>query len=260
MPARLWPTPALAANSPVGELGDLFLGGRLRLRQAAHGHRAGTDAALLQACAPADARGLCIDVGAGVGAAGLSALVRAPALDMVLAEIDSAACARAAENIALNGLQARVVEADVLRPAARRAAGLADGAADMVLTNPPFYAPGAARASPDADRARAHMGEIGPWMKAALALLKPGGWFYMIHRPDALPDILAACEGRLGGLRLKPVLPRADAPAIRLLLSGRKASRAPLAILPGLTLHRADGAFTPLAQAIHLGETGLDMS
>ena len=39
------------------------------------------------------------------------------------------------------------------------------------------------------------------------------------------------------GLRLKPVLPRADAPAIRLLLSGRKASRAPLAILPGLTLH-----------------------
>ncbi len=179
---------------------------------------------------------------------------------MVLAEVDPATVALARANIAANGLEgrARAVEVDILKPAARRAAGLADGAATLVLTNPPFHAPGAARASPDADRARAHMGQAGPWMKAALALLAPGGRFLMIHRPDALADILDAAEGRLGALRLKPVLPRAGAPAVRLLVAGVKASRAPLAILPQLVLHEGD-AFAPEAEAIHKGEADIDM-
>lgn len=240
---------------------DLFLGGRLRLAQAARGHRAGTDAVLLQACVRADARGAGVDVGAGVGAAGLSALVRAPGLSMTLAEIDPAGVARARANIEANGFaaRARAVEVDILRAAARRAAGLADGAATLVLTNPPFYSPAAARASPDADRARAHMGEIGPWMKAALALLAPGGRFAMIHRPEALKEILDVAEGRLGALRLKPVLARAGAPAVRLLVAGVKASRAPLAISPQLVLHDDSGAFTPEAEAIHKGEAEIDM-
>ena len=56
---------------------DAFLGGRLTLRQLPSGHRAGTDAVLLAACVPPNAKGLGVDVGAGVGAAGLSALARA---------------------------------------------------------------------------------------------------------------------------------------------------------------------------------------
>lgn len=216
---------------------------------------------LLQACVRADASGAAVDAGAGVGAAGLSALARAPGLSMTLAEIDAATVARAQANIAANGFagRARAVEVDLLRAPARRAAGLADGAAALVLTNPPFYSPGAARASPDADRARAHMGEIGPWMKAALALLAPGGRFLMIHRPEALREILDVAEGRLGALRLKPVLARASAPAIRLLVAGVKASRAPLAILPQLVLHEDNGAFTAEAEAIHKGEAEIDM-
>ena len=42
----------------------------------------------------------------------------------------------------------------------------------------------------------------------------------MIHRPDALPAILAALGRRLGAVALRPVHPRADAPAIRLLIAG----------------------------------------
>lgn len=216
---------------------------------------------LLQACAPACADGAAVDVGAGVGAAGLSLLARAPALAMTLVEIDAACVALARANIAANGfaMRAQVAEADVLRPAARRAAGLSDGAAALVLTNPPFYAPDTVRMSPDAARARAHVGAIGPWMKAALALLAPGGAFVMIHRPEALADILQAAQGRLGALRIKPVAPRAGAHAIRLLVAGRKGSRAPLAILPDLTLHEPDGPFTAEAAALHRGEARIDM-
>ncbi|MGQ0444466.1 MAG: methyltransferase, partial [Beijerinckiaceae bacterium] len=57
---------------------DPFLGGRLSLCQPVEGHRCGTDAVLLAAAAPADFSGLAIDVGSGVGAAGLALAVARP--------------------------------------------------------------------------------------------------------------------------------------------------------------------------------------
>ena len=67
---------------------DRFLGGRLSLRQPASGHRAGTDAVLLAACLSSSARGRAVDVGAGVGAAGLAVLSRNREIDMTCVEID----------------------------------------------------------------------------------------------------------------------------------------------------------------------------
>ncbi|MDE2579007.1 MAG: methyltransferase [Hyphomicrobiales bacterium] len=242
-----------------------FLGGKLRLFQLARGHRAGTDAALLAACVPATAAGPGVDVGAGVGPVGLAALRRAPALTMTMAEVDPAAAALLRANIKVNALEARatVAECDVLQPAARRAADLHDNAAALVLTNPPFYEAGAVRASPDAGRARAHVaGESGAqgWMRASLALLGKDGLFVAIHRPQALHDLLEGAAGRIGALAIMPVHARAEEAAIRILLAGRKGSRAPLRLLPPLVLHDAQGAFTARAQALHNGEAGLELA
>lgn len=237
------------------------MGGRLSLRQPGSGHRAGTDAVLLAACLPASAQGRAVDVGAGVGAAGLSALTRAAMLGMSCVEIDPALADLCAQNIVENGLadRARAVTADILKPASRRATGLTDGGFDWAMTNPPFLDPAAARISPDAAKARAHVAQDGleAWMKASVALLAPGGHFLMIHRADALADILASADGRIGGLRLMPVHAKANQPAVRLLVSGKKGSRAPLALLPPLVLHETDGGFTPVAEAIHRGEAGI---
>ena len=242
---------------------DAILGGRLRLRQTRDGHRVGLDAILLAAAAGAPAARL-VDVGAGVGAVGLALLQRWPAATGALIEIDPELAALAEENAALNDLadRARVVVADALDAKSRRAAGLADEAADLVVTNPPYLAADAARPSPDPRRARAHVAGAGAaalagWVVACLALVKPGGRFVMIHRADALPALLPAFAGRLGDLALRHVHPRADAPAIRLLISGTKGSKAPLHVLPGLTLHEADGAAAPLAAAIQRGEATL---
>ena len=242
---------------------DAILGGRLRLRQTRDGHRVGLDAILLAAAAGAPVARLA-DVGAGVGAVGLALLQRWPQATGELIEIDPELAALAEANAALNGLadRARVVVADALDAKSRRAAGLADEAAELVVANPPYLAAEAARASPDPRRARAHVaGEgaaaLADWVVACLALLAPGGRFVMIQRADALPALLPALQRRLGDLALRPVHPRADAPAIRLLISGTKGSKAPLHILPGLTLHEADGAATPLAAAIQRGEATL---
>lgn len=238
-----------------------FLGGRLRLRQSARGHRVGTDAILLAAATPARTEGLVLDVGAGVGAVGLSAALIAPAAKIGLVEIDPGSCVLARENIVENGLEARVgvYEADLLAASSRLQAGLGNERAEVVLTNPPYLLPSRARVSPDPARARAHVSAAGlePWTRACLALLRPGGTFVMIHRADALADCLESIGSRLGGLAVLPVAPKAEIPAIRILLRGVKGSKAPLTLLPPLVLHGADGKFTPEAEAIHRGERGL---
>lgn len=237
-----------------------WLGGRLLLRQPPRGaHRAGTDAVLLAALiAPQPGQVVC-DVGASTGAVGLASCLAAPASRAVLVERDPDLAARARENAALNGLAERVtvVEADVLAPgAARRAAGLMPESADLVLTNPPFFEPGRGRVSPDPGKAAAHQldGTLDDWLRACTDIAKPDGRIGLIHRADALGDVLDGLRGRFGALTIRPVHPRADAPAIRILVCGIKGSRAPLSLSAPLVLHDADGAFLPEAAALHRGE------
>jgi len=238
---------------------DAIHGLGLTLIQPRAGHRVGADAVLLAAAAGPPVDKL-VDVGAGVGAVGLSLLKRWPHARGDLVEIAPDLAELARENAREAGVEARVVCVDLFDRKARRAAELREGEADLVVTNPPFYAAGSVRASPDSARARAHVlaTDLGDWIVASLALLRPGGRFVMICRPEDLRAALEAVGQRLGGVAVRPVHPKAEAAAIRILLSGVKGSRAPLALLPGLTLHEADGNFTPLAAAIHRGEARFD--
>lgn len=238
---------------------DALLGGRLKLRQPHRGHRAGTDAILLAAavCGPVEALA---DLGAGVGSAGLAAALRLPLRRLVLVEKDPAMAELAAQNIAANGLDsiAETVVCDVLDAKSRRAAGLANDSFDGVAMNPPWYAAGRNRVSPDPGKASAHAmagdgdpAVVEPWLRAASAILRPGGALTMIHRPDSLPALLAACEGRFGDVTVLPVHARGQEPAIRILLRGIKGSRAPFRLAPPLVLHEEDGRFSAAAEAIH---------
>jgi tRNA1(Val) A37 N6-methylase TrmN6 len=242
-----------------------FLGGRLSLLQPARGHRAGTDAILLAAAAPREFGGLVLDLGAGVGAAGLAIAATRPRAKVGLIEKEPDLAGLAQENLRLNGFSDRghVYQADILSPASRRAAGLLDGAAALIVTNPPFYDPGRVRLSPEQDKRRAHaMGEAGPaalahWIQACFALAEPGGAVILIHRPDVLPVILESIVGRGGDITILPVQPRQEAPAIRVLVRAKKGSRAPLVIAPVLVLHQ-DKIFTPAVEAMHRGDAVID--
>ncbi len=237
---------------------DLLLAGRLKLEQPLRGHRAGTDAILLAAAVPPDVGGLLADAGAGVGTAGLVAGLVRPGLDLLLIEREPELAALAEANLARNGLKGRVMACDLLDAKSRRAAGLEDGAADIVISNPPFLDPGEGRASPDSLRARAHVfdeiGGIESWIRACVAIGSAQAEIFLIHRADRLPELLEALKGRTGGVRVIPVHPHAGEDASRVLIRAKKGSRAPFQLRPPLVLHEADGRFTPLVEAIHRGE------
>jgi tRNA1(Val) A37 N6-methylase TrmN6 len=253
---------------------DSILGGSLKLLQPLKGHRAGTDAILLAAAAPAEVCGLALDAGAGVGTVGLSLAARCPSLNLGLIENDPKVAALATANLSMNGFagRGRVYEVDILSAGSRRASGLSDGMAELVLTNPPFADPTRVRASPFAGKRSAHVmmprdeprngGQAGSdpltlWIRACLALLSPGGIFVMIHRPEALREILVAFGHRIGGVSILPVHPQKDKVANRILIRGKKGSRAPLAMAPPLVL-QDEGRFTPRIEAIHRGEALFD--
>jgi len=235
---------------------DAVLDGRLRLTQQRGGHRVGHDAILLAAATPARAGDHAVDLGAGVGGAGLAVAVRVTDVTVTLVEIDPALAAIAGENIVRNGLaaRARAVVLDVAAPADTfAAAGLGPGAADHVLMNPPFNDPARQNVSPDPDRRSAHAApaaSLGAWVDAAAWLLHSAGTLTMIWRAEGLAQVLAALDRRFGGIAILPVHGRAGAPAIRVLVRACKGSRTPLALLPALVLNDRSGRPTAEAEAV----------
>jgi tRNA1(Val) A37 N6-methylase TrmN6 len=247
----------LPAQPGLGELTeDAVLGGALRLRQPRRGHRVGHDAILLAAACPAYPGEQVVELGSGVGAAGLALARRESDIWVTLVEIDPDLAALAAANAELNGLTARVtaLALDAAAPArAFAAAGLLPETAARVLMNPPFNDPARERSSPDRRRRLAHVAPreaLSPWIRTAARLLRSRGTLTVIFRADGLLDVLAALDLGFGSVLVLPVHPKPDAPAIRILVRATKAGRAPLAVLPGLVLNDAAGRPTPEAEAV----------
>jgi tRNA1(Val) A37 N6-methylase TrmN6 len=220
---------------------DAFLDGELRLRQPISGHRAGHDAMLLAAATPARAGDRVVDLGAGVGAAGLALARRVAGIALVLVEIDPALAALARGNAAANALAADVVVLDVTsEPAAFAAAGLSPDSVDVVLMNPPFNDSARHRASPDKARQLAHVAgnaTLESWIRAGRRILKSGGVLSLIWRADGLGEVLAALDRGFGSLEILPVHADETTAAIRVLVRAVKGGRAPTQIHPALMLN-----------------------
>jgi tRNA1(Val) A37 N6-methylase TrmN6 len=233
---------------------DAALGGRLVLRQPVHGHRFGHDSILLAAATPARPGEEAIELGAGVGTAGLALARRIDKLAVTLVEIDPELAALAGDNAARNGLADRVraVCLDVTAPAAAfAAAGIATGWANHVLMNPPFNPPH----NPSPDRARslartASAQTLEQWLGTAARLVCSSGAITLIWRADGVGDVLAALTPGFGALSVMPIHPKPNAAAIRVLVHAAKERGGPLKVVPGLVLADAKGKPTARAEAV----------
>lgn len=247
---------AASSATPPGTTLDAFLGGRISVLQPEEGHRAGSDAVFLAAAVALRPGSRVLDVGAGVGVAGLSLLARVPGIEVTAVEIDQKLCALACENAARNDFAARfcVIAGDVSAKAETLfAAGLRREGYDEVMANPPFYREGTVRAAPHAARERAHVmqdGALAAWVRFFATMAAAKGRITLIHRPEALAELLPLIEGRFGAITLYPLFAKAQAPATRMILQARKGSREGLKLLPGLVLHEGDGRYTAEAEAV----------
>ncbi|MEJ8571716.1 tRNA1(Val) (adenine(37)-N6)-methyltransferase [Microbaculum marinum] len=247
---------------------DDFLGGRLSITQPRKGHRSGIEAVLIAAATPLAAGETVLDIGSGVGVAGLCALSRVAGARAVLVEADADLAALAAENARRNGFAVAGADAsvdvhalDVTERGAIGALGL-DGAVDHAVANPPFYDPAASRTSPAKSAAHAAPADLlDAWIRFAARAVRPGGTLTLVHRAEAVSLVLQGFGRRFGGVTILPVHPRPGAAATRILVQGRKASRAPVAILPGLVLHGRQGhGFLPEVEAVLRTGAKLEMT
>jgi len=237
---------------------DAFLGGALQLLQPKSGYRAGVDAVLLAAAVPVDParEESVLDVGAGVGTAGLCVARRCETPEVVLLERVPELAALAHQNVLRNGLEerARAVAGDIaISQGALASLGLPPESFDHVIANPPFHALGRGTPAPHPLKTGAHaMAEqdLEQWARFMARMAAPGGRATLIHKAEALGAILAAFTNRFGDVHVLPILPVRGSQAIRVLVQGIKASRAPLVLLDPLVLHENDRRFTPAVEAM----------
>ena len=153
--------------------------------------RLGTDSVLLADFVNIGARRRGIDLGCGSGILPLLLLTRSTALHMTGLELNPEAARVARENIAANALDDRcdIVVGDIRRCRDE----FKTGQFDLIVSNPPYFAAGSGKLSPNADKAAARH-EIFCTLKDvvenASRLVSPGGFFAMVHRPHRLTDIM----------------------------------------------------------------------
>ena len=189
----------------------------------------------------------------GTGLLSLLLLQRQPVLTVTGVDVHPAAVALARRAAAENGLTDRLtfLQGDLRRPEDLPP----PGAWDLTVCNPPYYPPSSGRVSPDPVRREARS-EVSCTLEevcaASARLLRWGGTFCLVHKPERLADLL--CALRQAGLepkRLRFVVPRPGAAPSLVLAEGRRGGRPGLEILPPLTLRTAAGQPAPELDAIY---------
>ncbi len=228
-----------------------LLGKKIALQQPDGGFQTSIDAVLLASAAPVKASQSVLDLGCGVGAAGLCVLARVADAQLTGVELLERESLIAQENAILNKCEAKIICADireynVIAPSDRF---------DHVICNPPYLQAGAHLNSPDAAKARA-MGHVDPdvslqdWLSAAHRNLKSNGSLTMIHRADELDKIIQGLGKRFGAIEIMPLWPKQGRNAKRVIVRAIKDRQTPLTLHAGLVLHAQNGDYTHEAEAI----------
>jgi len=242
-------------NEKTGTVSEsTLLGGRVTLLQPRQGFRAGIDTVLLAAAVPAKPGDKVLDVGCGVGSAGLCVALRNKNIHLTGLDIQRKIVDLALQNATLNGVaeRCRFFCGNLLTESA-----VEDNAFNIVMMNPPYQEAGTHVPSPRRNKAVSHGEEasgasLRDWAKYAHRKLKQGGTLVMIHRADRLDDIIITLEERrwFGSLVIHPLWPRKGVPAKRVIILAKKERYKPIRLSSGLILHKKDGKYTPETKKI----------
>lgn len=202
-----------------------------------------TDALVLASFAAWRTGSRIADLGCGSGALSLLLLARDPLCRVAGLELDAQACLLAAQSRARSALSGRftIVQGDLRSRDALLRVGLCDAA----VCNPPYFPAGGNSARCENTCTLAQV------CAAANHVLKNGGNFFLVHRPERLCD--AICALRAAGLepkRIRFVRHTAQSPINLILIAAKKGGKPGLHYEPDFILYTADGRESPEYRAI----------
>ncbi len=177
------------------------------------------------------------ELGAGSGIISMLLLARDKVERIVAAEVQEEYAELTRRNAELNRLSDRLT---ALCCDVRELSG--DGGADIVFSNPPYMRTDSGKANlKDAKNVARHevFGGVGDFCAAAKRLLKYGGTFVAVYRPDRLCDLI--CEMRAHGIepkRMTYVMANAAREPSMVLVEGRLGGKCGLFVTPPLIIYK----------------------
>ena len=165
----------------------------INLIQRKNGLNFGTDAFLLASFIKAQKSGIAVELGGGTGIISLLCASREKFKTIYCAEIQEEFAEIISRNAALNGLDNKILTiCQDIREIKSTSIGCEVGA---VFSNPPYMKVDSGKRNDHDEKFIARhevCGDINDFCACAKRLLKHGGFFYCVWRPDRLVDLICA--------------------------------------------------------------------
>ena len=206
----------------------------------------GMDAVLLSGFAKAKQGDRVLDLGTGTGIIPILMEAKTSAKNLVGLEIQPDSADMARRSVRLNGLERKI---EIITGDIKEAESLFGAASfDVVTSNPPYMTEHHGITNPEAPKAIARhelLCSLEDVISQSSRLLKPGGNFFMVHRPFRLVDIFVLLrEYKLEPKRMKLVYPFADKEPNMVLIEANRGGRARMRVEKPLIVYKEPGVYT----------------
>lgn len=206
----------------------------------------GMDAVLLSGFVRVKPGAKVLDLGTGTGIIPLLVEAKTPAAHISAIEIQEESADMARRSVRLNGLESKI---DIVTGDLREADKYFDAASfDVITCNPPYMIGQHGLTNPDAPKAIARheiLCTLEDVVRNAAKLLKPGGYFCMVHRPFRLAEIITVMTNhKLEPKRMKLVYPYIDKEPNMVLIEGCRGGKPRMTVEKPLIVYKETNVYT----------------
>lgn len=207
----------------------------------------GMDAVLLSGFARVKKDARVLDLGTGTGIIPILLEAKTGAKHLTGLEIQEDSADMARRSVRLNGLESKI---DIVTGDIKEAGSLFDAASfDVITCNPPYMTGNHGLTNPNDAKAIARH-EILCTLEDVVALtaklLRPGGNFYMVHRPFRLAEIMVLLHNyKLEPKRMQLVYPYVDKEPNMVLIEANRGGRPRMTVEKPLIVYKEPGVYMP---------------
>lgn len=206
----------------------------------------GVDAVFLSNFVTVKREGRILDLGTGTGIIPILLAAKTEAAHITGLEIQKESAEMAARSVQLNGLEERITitEGDI-----KEAADIFSAASfDVITSNPPYmtHEHGLENAYEPKNIARHEiLCKLEDVVRAAARLVKPGGSFFMIHKPFRLAEIFGMLmQYKLEPKRMRLIYPYVEKEPTMVMIEAVRGGRSRIKIEPPLIVYQGKGVYT----------------